>query len=202
MVKKDSESDDYYEGVKKFDCSFADFDAYMNDLDMEIESRFGPIGLGLWLGNGVKKIKRATLAQTVERMRFCYEHHMKCRVSAEMKFETMSTQKELRKKMKKDIKRFVQKTTLGEALQVVTDHFDRHPKLVRDALVDVWGKSDPAEVQALESKYAAGITREDGERMQEQDSMHDHIQGLEHMVSELTSKEAPEGEAGKLFGDQ
>ena len=60
MVKKDSESDDYYEGVKKFDCSFADFDAYMNDLDMEIESRFGPIGLGLWLGNGVKKIKRAT----------------------------------------------------------------------------------------------------------------------------------------------
>ena len=68
MVKKDSESDDYYEGVKKFDCSFADFDAYMNDLDMEIESRFGPIGLGLWLGNGVKKIKRATLAQTVERM--------------------------------------------------------------------------------------------------------------------------------------
>ena len=59
MVKKDSESDDYYEGVKKFDCSFADFDAYMNDLDMEIESRFGPIGLGLWLGNGVKKIKRA-----------------------------------------------------------------------------------------------------------------------------------------------
>ena len=42
MVKKDSESDDYYEGVKKFDCSFADFDAYMNDLDMEIESRFGP----------------------------------------------------------------------------------------------------------------------------------------------------------------
>ena len=45
MVKKDSESDDYYEGVKKFDCSFADFDAYMNDLDMEIESRFGPIGL-------------------------------------------------------------------------------------------------------------------------------------------------------------
>ena len=46
----------------------------------------------------------------------------------------------------------------------------------------VWGKSDPAEVQALESKYAAGITREDGERMQEQDSMHDHIQGLEHMV--------------------
>ena len=51
MVKKDSESDDYYEGVKKFDCSFADFDAYMNDLDMEIESRFGPIGLGLWLGN-------------------------------------------------------------------------------------------------------------------------------------------------------
>ena len=58
--------------------------------------------------------------------------------------------------MKKDIKRFVQKTTLGEALQVVTDHFDRHPKLVRDALVDVWGKSDPAEVQALESKYAAG----------------------------------------------
>ena len=71
MVKKDSESDDYYEGVKKFDCSFADFDAYMNDLDMEIESRFGPIGLGLWLGNGVKKIKRATLAQTVERMRFC-----------------------------------------------------------------------------------------------------------------------------------
>ena len=84
MVKKDSESDDYYEGVKKFDCSFADFDAYMNDLDMEIESRFGPIGLGLWLGNGVKKIKRATLAQTVERMRFCYEHHMKCRVSAEI----------------------------------------------------------------------------------------------------------------------
>ena len=75
MVKKDSESDDYYEGVKKFDCSFADFDAYMNDLDMEIESRFGPIGLGLWLGSGVKKIKRATLAQTVERMRFCYEHH-------------------------------------------------------------------------------------------------------------------------------
>ena len=45
MVKKDSESDGYYEGVKKFDCSFADFDAYMNDLDMEIESRFGPIGL-------------------------------------------------------------------------------------------------------------------------------------------------------------
>ena len=71
MVKKDSESDDYYEGVKKFDCSFADFDAYMNDLDMEIESRFGPIGLGLWLGSGVKKIKRDTLAQTVERMRFC-----------------------------------------------------------------------------------------------------------------------------------
>jgi len=35
-----------HEGVKKFDCSFADFDAYMNDLDMEIESRFGPIGLG------------------------------------------------------------------------------------------------------------------------------------------------------------
>ena len=34
MVKKDSESDDYYEGVKKFDCSFADFDAYMNDLDI------------------------------------------------------------------------------------------------------------------------------------------------------------------------
>ena len=28
----------------------SDFDAYMNDLDMEIESRFGPIGLGLWLG--------------------------------------------------------------------------------------------------------------------------------------------------------
>ena len=85
MVKKDSESDDYYEGVKKFDCSFADFDAYMNDLDMEIESRFGPIGLGLWLGNGVKKIKRATLAQTVERMRFCLlpatstTYHMKCR---------------------------------------------------------------------------------------------------------------------------
>ena len=45
MVKKDSESDDYYEGVKKFDCSFADFGAYMNDLDMEIESQFGPIGL-------------------------------------------------------------------------------------------------------------------------------------------------------------
>ena len=102
MVKKDSESDDYYEGVKKFDCSFADFDAYMNDLDMEIESRFGPSGLGLWLGNGVKKIKRATLAQTVERMRFCYEHHIKCRASAEMKFETMSTQKELRKKIEKE----------------------------------------------------------------------------------------------------
>ena len=57
MVKKDSESDGYYEGVKKFDWSFADFDARMNDLDMEIESRFGPIGLGLWLGSGVKKIR-------------------------------------------------------------------------------------------------------------------------------------------------
>ena len=69
--KKDSESDDYYEGVKKFDCSFADFDAYMNDLDMEIESRFGPIGLGLWLGNGVKKIKRATLARSQRRWCAC-----------------------------------------------------------------------------------------------------------------------------------
>ena len=65
MVKKDSESDDYYEGVKKFDCSFADFDAYMNDLDMEIESRFGPIGLGLWLGNGVKKIIKEANANCV-----------------------------------------------------------------------------------------------------------------------------------------
>ena len=37
MVKKDSESDDYYEGVKKFDCSFADFDAYMNGHIFELK---------------------------------------------------------------------------------------------------------------------------------------------------------------------
>ena len=71
MVKKDSESDDYYEGVKKFDCSFADFDAYMNDLDMEIESRFGPIGLGLWLGNGVACCKKPGAGLAAPK-RICY----------------------------------------------------------------------------------------------------------------------------------
>ena len=78
MVKKDSESDGYYEGVKKFDWSFADFDAFdwsfadfdarMNDLDMEIESRPRPgIGLRVGLGSGAKKATRAPQPQIASR---------------------------------------------------------------------------------------------------------------------------------------
>ena len=184
--KKSKMDEQQYEGITKFDDEVEMFQEYMDDVDRTIKKKYGKIGLELWLGAKGMKVSKKTLKKVHKAMQYYYDHVLKIKITAGMEFETLETQKDLREQLKEDIKDFVLKTTAGEAKLVAKAASEMHPKSMRRAMMDVWSKSDPATIATLESKYAAGITKEDGQKMGENDSMHEHIQGLEHMVAELT----------------
>ena len=158
--KKSKMDEQQYEGITKFDDEVEMFQDYMDDVDRTIKKKYGKIGLKLWLGAKGMKVSEKTLKKVHKAMQYYYDHVLKIKITAGMEFETLETQKDLREQLKEDIKDFVLKTTAGEAKLVAKAASEMHPKSMRRAMMDVWSKSDPATIATLESKYAAGITKE------------------------------------------
>ena len=88
-----------YEGITKFDDEVEMFQEYMDDVDRTIKKKYGKIGLKLWLGAKGMKVSKKTLKKVHKAMQYYYDHVLKIKITAGMEFETLETQKDLRKEL-------------------------------------------------------------------------------------------------------